>query len=217
MQSLIFLRCRRDDLPRRGRGSSDASCRVAVMAACDRTWLGGALDLVDRVMLSTWTLLTPGRRLFDNGVGDLEMLDAAEEDVRKIYVGEMPLPCVTDLRWAPASTKNGIIVEEATFDAPLAQYLPKESARAHFQFVRPVKVDDLKGIAIHSQMTADETFAWRRYPRLSSFCTQQSSHDSSTQEHGRRGAGAFWNCVHSTDGPIVYLRGAIRMDCTVIN
>ncbi|CEP00135.1 unnamed protein product (mitochondrion) [Plasmodiophora brassicae] len=132
------------------------------MAACDRTWLGGALDLVDRVMLSTWTLLTPGRRLFDNGVGDLEMLDAAEEDVRKIYVGEMPLPCVTDLRWAAVSTKNGIVVEEATFDAPLAQYLPKESARAHFQFVRPVKVDDLKGIAIHSQMTADETFAWRR-------------------------------------------------------
>mmetsp|Transcript_30958 Transcript_30958/g.51289 ORF Transcript_30958/g.51289 Transcript_30958/m.51289 type:complete len:439 (+) Transcript_30958:304-1620(+) len=122
----------------------------------------------------------PAERWFRRGFGDLpryfsacdEALDAWEADGLKDYL-QVPV----SIRWrewpADAQAPPDVLLDEGSFESPLATFLPPESRMVRFLFVRAVpggKHMRTRGIYVHTAATGTCTYTERErglaYPLL---------------------------------------------------
>eukprot|EP00474_Spongospora_subterranea_P002033 CRZ02491.1 hypothetical protein [Spongospora subterranea] len=129
-----------------------------------RQWVSWALGYIDDIAIGAIRFFE-GKTYFDGGVGDVGGLEKSEKLMKRVCLGEDSVPEMQNLVWNTTKKENnelrGPIIEEATFNAPFSDLVPDECKSAHFQLIRPA-VGKVRGVVIHFQMTADETFSFRR-------------------------------------------------------
>jgi len=118
--------------------------------------LGRLHGLVDRVFAAAM----PVGRLYEDGFGDIDELQARVAAIRDYEVGVSSE--IDRVRWGPVHVQRGVAIRSGRFVSPAASYLPPESREGVLELRLPEGAGPRPPVCLMLAATAEEGFLRRR-------------------------------------------------------